>query len=102
MENIVEAIKKCIDKGELENVKIHFNEVAKLDLSSPFDYIFQKVYLHTCLLIGINKKKRNIELMAKQEEIHTFLINVCYPMLPEIQRIAIRQLFPYGDRLRRG
>ena len=102
MDDIVDSIKKCINKGELDNVKIHLNEVAKLDSSSPFDYIFQKVYLHTCLCIGINKAKRELELIKKQEAIHTFLVEVCYPMIPEIQRIAIRQLFSYGDKLRRA
>lgn len=101
IDDIVDAIKKCVDKGEVENVKIYLLEVSKLDLSSPFDYIFQKVYLHTCLLIGINKLKGEIELMRKQEEIHTFLLEVCYPMIPEVQKIAIRQVFPYGNWLRK-
>lgn len=95
----IALIKRSIDKGE--DIKVYLNEVASLDSSSPFDFIFQKVYLHTCLCIGINKMKGNIELMKKQEAIHKFLIETCYPMLPEIQRIAIRQVFAYGNKLRK-
>ena len=98
---LVDDIKKKINIGDLESIKVYLNEVATLESSAPFDYIFQKVYLHTCLCIGINKRKKELDIVKKQEAIHSFLVETCYPMIPEVQRLAIRQVFPYGDRLRK-
>jgi hypothetical protein len=48
-------------------------------------YIFHRVYLHACL-------KGNSEIAC-------WLEHTVYPMLDGIQKIALRQIFPYGRHL---
>jgi hypothetical protein len=58
-----------------------FETVEDVDLS----YIFQKVFLHACL--------------KKKPEIANWMKEVCFPYLPEIEQIAVRQCFSYGNFL---
>lgn len=68
-----------------------FQEFTKTLLNSEqpnafsWDYIFHRVYLHACL--------------KGAEPIASWLQTVLYPMLPPIEQIALRQIFPYGRHL---
>ena len=68
-----------------------FEEYTKSLLGSEqiitfsWDYIFHRVYLHACL--------------KGAEDIASWLQTTLYPMLPPIQQIALRQIFPYGRHL---
>ncbi len=48
-------------------------------------YIFQKVYIHACL-----KQRHDIAKYLQEE---------CFHLLPQIEQIAIRQVFSYGRYL---
>jgi len=54
-------------------------------ISFSWDYIFHRVYLHACL--------------KGAEPIAAWLQTTLFPMLPPIQQIALRQIFPYGRHL---
>jgi hypothetical protein len=82
--------KECkilIERNDLESFKTYlienFSNSENIDLS----FVFQKVYLHACLKF-------------KNSPIIDYLENEVYNYLPEIERIAIRQVFPYGRYLR--
>ena len=85
-EEIIGFFKKYINDGSLEACQAYFQELKDTyELSSlPWDYIFQKVYLHACL--------------KKQKQIVDWLMLV-YTELPPIQQIAVRQIFSYGRTL---
>jgi len=53
--------------------------------SVSWDYIFHRVYLHACL--------------KGAESIASWLQVTLYPLLPPIEQIALRQIFPYGRHL---
>jgi hypothetical protein len=91
--------KRLIEKGDLNA----FRElvIASADEPGIWDHLFSKVYLHTCLCIGKNKRKGLNDVVSLQESIHSFLVDECFPRLPEIQRLAVRQIFAYGNWLRR-
>ncbi len=84
MAAFIQDIKELINKNNLDAVKNYINELLINDGEHLMDpaYIFQKVYLHACLL--------------KREEIATYLREDCFILLPPMQQIAIRQCFPYG------
>lgn len=81
----INDLKKLIAANDLEAIKHYINEFFIYENESEYmdpAYIFQKVYLHACLL--------------KRHEIAKYLEEDCYPLLPAVQQIAIRQCFPYG------
>ncbi len=84
MSAFIQDLKELIQKNNLEAVKEYIGELLVDEGAHLMDpaYIFQKVYLHACLL--------------KREEIATYLREECFPLLPAMQQIAIRQCFPYG------
>ena len=72
---------KYITYEDSENPSIN-----TFDINIDSAYFFQKIYLHSCL-----KKRHSIaEYMEKE----------IYPKLHDIERISIRQCFPYGRYLR--
>ena len=83
MTDYIKDLKELIAFDNIEGFKHYINDliVNGEQLMDPA-YIFQKVYLHACLL--------------KRKEIAEWLEKSCYPLLPIIQQIAIRQCFPYG------
>lgn len=83
MTDFIRDLKELIFKDNLEGVKHYINDLI-IDGEQLMDpaYIFQKVYLHACLL--------------KRKEIAEWLEKSCFPLLEPIQQIAIRQCFPYG------
>ena len=85
-DEIVGFFKKYINDESLEACQAYFQELKDTyePGSLPWDYIFQKVYLHACL--------------KKQKAIVDWLMLV-FTELPPIQQIAVRQIFSYGRTL---
>lgn len=98
MENVI-VLKQLVANFSLESIKEYLLECDKDELLQSADYIFQKVYLHTCLLISKYKKKNDEISVNKLLKIEQFLKLECFPKLPEIQRIAIRHCLNYGKYL---
>ena len=86
-QKLFKEMKILIERNDLESFKTlldeNFSNSENIDLS----FVFQKVYLHACLKF-------------KNSPIIDYLENEVYNYLPEIERIAIRQVFPYGRYLR--
>ena len=69
--------------NNLEMLKIYVHTLFEYNYDWPT--LFQKIYLHACL-----KKKQTIA---------SWLQNDIYILLDPIQKIALRQVFPYGKHL---
>jgi hypothetical protein len=86
-QKLFKELKNLIEQNNLESFKTllieNFEHEQEIDLS----FVFQKLYLHACLKF-------------KNSPIIDYLENEVYNYLPEIERIAIRQVFPYGRYLR--
>jgi hypothetical protein len=80
-DEVVSTFKRYIDHGSLDACQIYLQEILDAYEDVPWDYIFQKVYLHACL--------------KKQKAIVDWLLLI-FKELPPIQQIALRQLFSYG------
>ena len=85
-DEFIGCLKKYIDNGSLSDCQNYLQELKDMyEVNElPWDFIFQKVYLHACL--------------KKQKAIVDWLMLV-YTELPPIQQIALRQIFPYGRTL---
>ena len=85
-EEIIKKFKSYIDVNDLSGAELFYDGLRCFDAPEdlPWDYMYQKVYLHACL-----KKRRNFV---------DWLITLFGDLEP-IQRIALRQLFPYGRYL---
>jgi hypothetical protein len=83
-DQIVSFFKKYINDSSLEACQAYLQELRDTYEDVPYDYIFQKVYLHACL--------------KKQKQIVDWLMLV-FTELPPIQQIAVRQIFSYGRAL---
>jgi hypothetical protein len=81
---VMQRFKIYIESGNLEACQSYYTELAEEYDAVPWDYIYQKAYLHACL--------------KKQGEIKTWLESM-YEHLDPIARIAVRQVFPYGRHL---
>jgi len=83
----LKRLKTVIDQGDLDQFKEELicvsSELSNLSIDSSF--LFQKLYLHSCL--------------KKKYKIASYLEKDIYPLLPEIEKISIRQCFPYGKYL---
>lgn len=82
MDVFIGLCKKFIEQDDLENLQEFYME--NLEEDYPWEYIYQKVYLHACL-----KKKVKIVEWLKG----------LFPLFDPIQQIAIRQMFFYGKYL---
>jgi uncharacterized protein YeeX (DUF496 family) len=80
-DEIISFFKKYINDGSLEACQTYLQMLRDTYEDVPWDYIFQKVYIHACL--------------KKQKQIVDWLMLV-FTELPPIQQIAIRQIFSYG------
>ncbi len=80
-------LKRMVELENIVGLQEYFAMVLKGELESAaeWDYLFQKVYLHSCL--------------KKKVEIAEWLEKEVFPQLPPIQAMAIRQVFPYGKYL---
>ena len=83
-EEIVKRFKSYINLDDLSGAQGFFAGLAEEEAELPWDYLYQKVYLHACL-----KKRRNfVEWLTG-----------LFEALEPIQRIALRQMFAYGRYL---
>jgi hypothetical protein len=85
--SIIRFLKGLVDKNDLDAMKMYYNalpEEGEDTTTIPWDVVFQRVYLHACL--------------RKRTDIVAFLVQVYESMNP-IDKIALRQVFPYGRYL---
>ncbi len=82
MEAFLKLCKTMIEKDNLEGLQEFYRE--NLDENYPWEYIYQKLYLHACL----KKKQRIVDWM-----------NSMFEHFDPIQKIALRQMFSYGRYL---
>jgi hypothetical protein len=83
---IVAHFKRYIDNNSLDSCRDYLAELEMEYEALPWDYIFQKVYIHACL--------------KKRQAIIDWLM-ILYEALEPVQQIAIRQVFAYGKHLMR-
>ena len=83
-DEIVRNFKAYVNAGSLDTCQDYVQILREEYEALPWDYIYQKVYLHACL--------------KKQTHIVDWLLEL-YKELNPIEQIAIRQVFPYGRHL---
>jgi hypothetical protein len=82
MDGFLKFCKELIEKDNLEGLQEVYSESAHEQY--PWEYIYQKLYLHACL-----KKKHRIVKW----------LNEMFEQFDPIQKIALRQMFSYGKYL---
>ena len=82
MDSFLKFCKTLIEKDNLEGLQEFYSESA--DENYPWEYIYQKLYLHACL----KKKVRIVEWLKAM-----------FQQFDPIQKIALRQMFSYGKYL---
>ena len=85
---MVGEIKPFVQAGKLESLQILWEDYSEnTDFGRPiaWDYVFQKVYLHSCL--------------KKRVKISEFLEKIVYPNMDELYQVALRTVFAYGRSL---
>ena len=82
MDSFLKFCKELIEKDNLEGIQEFYSEHSHE--TYPWEYIYQKLYLHACL----KKKTRIVEWMKG-----------LFPQFDPIQQIALRQMFSYGKYL---
>ena len=82
MESFLKECKALVERNNLEGLQELYEEYAMEPY--PWEYIYQKVYLHACL-----KKKHTIVTW----------LSTMFEKLDPIQKIALRQMFSYGKYL---
>jgi hypothetical protein len=83
VDDVIHVFKEYINKKDTEGFNTFLSETQD-DYDGVWDYIFKKVYIHACL----KKNQPIVDILLKT-----------YEELSEIERIAIRQVFPYGRYL---
>ena len=82
MKAFLSECKSLIEKDNLEGLQEVYADMRDEDF--PWEYLYQKLYLHACL----KKKKRIVEWMDS-----------LFGLMDPIQQIALRQMFSYGRYL---
>ena len=82
--SIIQFLKDLVDKNDLDALKTYYSTLFDYNTNIPWDVVFQRVYLHACL--------------RKRSTIADFLVQV-YETMDPIDKIALRQVFPYGRYL---
>jgi len=83
VDDVIHVFKTYINKKDAEGFNTFLSDIQD-DYDGVWDYIFKKVYIHACL----KKNQPIVDILLKT-----------YEELSEIERIAIRQVFPYGRYL---
>lgn len=83
-DDLIKPFKMYINADDLKSCQLYMAELHDEYEALPWDYMFQKIYLHACL-----KKKNTIV---------DWLLEL-YKELNPIEQIALRQVFPYGRHL---
>ena len=83
---IIRFGKQLVETNNLDGLKEYVAELQE-DSEAKMDWplLFQKVYLHACL--------------KGSTSIADWMKDILYPMMDPIQKIALRQVFPYGRYL---
>jgi hypothetical protein len=84
VDELIKPFKIYIQADNLESCQSYLLHLRTEYEDLPWDYIFQKVYLHACL-----KKKTAI----------VDWLMIIYNELNAIEQIALRNVFPYGRYL---
>jgi len=85
MSDILRDIKRFINEGKLQELKLYYEELCTADeLPQDLPNFYQKVYIHACL-----KKRRDIAEWLQS----------LFPHFDPITQIAYRQMFSYGRYL---
>jgi hypothetical protein len=89
---IIRDCKQFLNDGDFEGLKEYYRDILWSDAREQrqqrqpdWPYIFHRVYIHACL--------------KGRKDAAEWLSNSVFPNLDEIQRIALRQIFPYGRLL---
>jgi hypothetical protein len=82
MNSFLKDCKTLIEKDNLEGLQEFYMEYS--DENFPWEYVYQKLYLHACL-----KKKPRIVAW----------LDGLFSSFDPIQQIALRQMFSYGRYL---
>lgn len=87
-EDILGDAKRLIDRGDLESLQAFYTHMIETydPESIDYPYLFRHIYVHACL-----KKKQDIVIWLKE----------MYETMDPIMKIALRQIFAYGDHLLR-
>jgi len=83
MNDTIDICKKYIDDNNINGLQ-EFS-ISLLEFNYDWPYLFQKVYLHSCL--------------KKRADMAEWLYSTMYSKMDPIQQIALRQIFPYGKYL---
>jgi hypothetical protein len=83
-DDLIHVFKEYINKKDSDGFKEFLFEVQDSYESLNFEYLFQKVYIHACL----KKYKPVVDLLTEK-----------YKELDPIHKIALRQIFAYGNYL---
>ena len=84
VEQLIYTFKELINKNDLDAFKAYLDQLLNDYTDIPWDYVFEKVYIHACL----KKRKEIVDFLSEK-----------YKGLDPIQQIAIRHVFSYGRYL---
>jgi hypothetical protein len=87
MDAIVCDAKQIINRGDLAALQEYYNNLFDSHKSSDIDipYLFRHIYVHACL--------------KKKKEIAAWLTELYEETMDPIMKIALRQIFAYGNYL---
>jgi hypothetical protein len=88
MDDIIRDVKVIITNGKKDALISYYTELLETYDANTLDYpyLFRHIYVHACL-----KKKHDIVAWLKE----------MYEVMDPIMKIALRQIFAYGDYLLR-
>lgn len=83
-QNILYTIKKLINDDNLDYLQEYYNDIVISDQQINFDFIFQKAYIHSCLM--------------HRTKITEWLIKL-FENFDPIAQLGMRHIFSYGRHL---
>lgn len=87
--SILRTCRELIEAENLDGLQIYLQELLAYpseEYRLPWEYIYQQAYLHACL----HKKQRIVEWLY-----------TLYDHFGDVEKIALRQMFSYGNYLLR-
>jgi hypothetical protein len=82
-EPVLKRFKSYVDSDDLSGAQLFLQSASDLE-DLPWDYVYQKIYLHACL----KKRKRFVDWLDS-----------LFEFLDPIEKVALRQMFAYGRYL---
>ena len=85
-DDIIGDVKRLIERGDLDSLQSYYSDLLETYDATTIDfpYLFRHIYVHACL-----KKQTHIVNWLKE----------LYETMDPIIKIALRQIFAYGDYL---